>query len=115
VHRRKTRYSTLPCAHYYNISVIRMQDPKFLIPGTDTQLLTLDENHLLAAVRYIGLNLVRAGLVEVAWACPWSSASAHIRDRDDLLVKVRPMKGVERSPRVGTRELVLGESCPTVG
>ncbi len=30
----------------------------------------LDENHLLTAVRYMGLNPVRVGLVRVAWAYP---------------------------------------------
>lgn len=51
----------------------------------------LDEKHLLAAVQYIELNPVRAGLVKVAWVYPWSSASTHIQGRDDLLVKVKPM------------------------
>jgi len=46
----------------------------------------MDERHLLAAVRYIELNPVRAGLVEAAEAYPWSSAAAHIHGREDRLV-----------------------------
>lgn len=37
----------------------------------------LDEAHLIAAVRYVETNPVRAGLVGVAEAYPWSSARAH--------------------------------------
>jgi len=51
----------------------------------------MDEEYLLAAVRYVELNPVRAGLVERAEQWPWSSASAHLRGRDDKLVKVKPM------------------------
>ena len=51
----------------------------------------LDEQYLLAAVRYVELNPVRAGLAERPWQYCWSSAAAHIRGRDDALVKVKPM------------------------
>jgi putative transposase len=51
----------------------------------------LDEQYLLAAVRYVELNPVRAGLAERAWRYPWSSAAAHTRGKDDILVKVKPM------------------------
>ena len=51
----------------------------------------LDEQYLLTAVRYVELNPVRAGLVERAWRYPWSSAGAHVRKNDDILVKVKPM------------------------
>ena len=37
----------------------------------------LDENHLIATVRYIERNPVRAGLVRDAWEYPWSSAAYH--------------------------------------
>ena len=52
----------------------------------------LDEPHLLAAVRYIETNPVRAGLCDRAEKYPWSSAAAHLAGRDDALVKVRPMR-----------------------
>lgn len=37
----------------------------------------LDETHLWAALRYVELNPVRAGLVSGAEGWPWSSAAAH--------------------------------------
>jgi putative transposase len=37
------------------------------------------------------LNPVRARLVERPWQYAWSSARAHVRGRDDLLVKSGPM------------------------
>ncbi len=52
----------------------------------------LEETHLLAAVRYVELNPVRAGLVVTAEEWPWSSARAHLTGRDDTLVKVAPMR-----------------------
>jgi putative transposase len=51
----------------------------------------LDETYLLTAVRYIEMNPVRARLVNSPEKYPWSSASAHLADRDDLLVRVRPL------------------------
>jgi putative transposase len=51
----------------------------------------MDEGYLLTAVRYVELNPVRAGLAERAWRYPWSSAAAHLRGKDDILVKVKPM------------------------
>lgn len=51
----------------------------------------LDEQYLQVAVRYVELNPVRAGLCRHGWQYPWSSAQAHVRGKDDLLVKVRPM------------------------
>jgi putative transposase len=52
----------------------------------------LDEQYLLAAVRYVELNPVRVGLAEQPWQYPWSSAAAHVRNRDDILVRVKPMR-----------------------
>lgn len=51
----------------------------------------MDERHAVAAVRYVELNPVRAGLVAHAADYPWSSAHAHLKKRDDSLVRVRPM------------------------
>ncbi len=51
----------------------------------------LDESYLLAAVRYIELNPVRARLVEDPAAYPWSSAAAHLGCRDDPLVETSPL------------------------
>ena len=51
----------------------------------------MDEHHLLAAVRYVELNPVHAGMVKRAEEYPWSSARAHLAGENDGLVKVRPM------------------------
>ena len=42
----------------------------------------LDERHLWAALRYVELNPVRAGMVKLAWEHRWSSAAAHLGQRD---------------------------------
>ena len=51
----------------------------------------MDEPHLLAAVRYVELNPVRAKLADDAAHWAWSSAKAHLSGRDDCLVQVGPM------------------------
>ena len=51
----------------------------------------MDDAHVLAAMRYIELNPVRAGLVADPGAYRWSSARAHLAGQDDALVKVQPM------------------------
>jgi putative transposase len=57
----------------------------------------MDEDHLMAAARYVALNPVRARLVERAQDWPHSSVRAHLSGRDDALVEVRPL--LERAPR----------------
>jgi putative transposase len=54
----------------------------------------LDETHLVAAVRYVENNPVRAGLCAHAEDWPWSSARAHLRGEDDGLARVAPMLAV---------------------
>ena len=51
----------------------------------------LDERYLLTAARYVELNPVRAGLISAPSRYPWSSALAHVRGRDDALVRVAPL------------------------
>ena len=51
----------------------------------------MDEAHLMAAVRYVALNPVKARLVPQATAWRWSSAPALAARRNDVLVKVRPV------------------------
>jgi len=53
----------------------------------------MDEQHLLAAVRYTELNPVRAGLCKRAEEWPWSSARAHLELVKDELVTVEPLMG----------------------
>ena len=55
----------------------------------------LDERHLVAAVRYVESNPVRARITRVAWDYPWSSAAFHVGDADtDVLVRDRTLRGL---------------------
>jgi len=56
----------------------------------------MDDAHLKAAVCYVSLNPVRAGLADRAEDWPWSSARAHLTGVDDALVRVQPV--LERIP-----------------
>jgi hypothetical protein len=51
-----------------------------------------NEQHLLAAARYIALNSVIAGLVNHAEDWPWSSARAHLAGEDHELATVAPLR-----------------------
>jgi putative transposase len=51
----------------------------------------LDKPYLLAAARHLELNPVRAKLVAVPSKYRWSSARAHLKGKDDALVRVRPL------------------------
>ena len=46
----------------------------------------LDTSHVVAAMRYVERNPVRAGLVAEAWEFPWSSAAGHCHLRPDPLL-----------------------------
>jgi putative transposase len=47
-----------------------------------------DEPHLMAALRYVALNSVKAKRAMTAADEPWSSTPAHLRCQDDGLVTV---------------------------
>jgi putative transposase len=51
----------------------------------------MDEDHLMAAVRYVALNPVRAKLAARARDWRWSSTRAHLAGEDDTLVTVAPI------------------------
>lgn len=51
----------------------------------------MDEDYLLACVRYVGLNPVRAGLTARAVDWPWSSVGAHVHGRADPLLTPGPL------------------------
>jgi putative transposase len=53
----------------------------------------MDEQHLIATVRYVELNPVRAGLCANPSDWRWSRVHAHLRGRDDEGVAVDPMLG----------------------
>ena len=57
----------------------------------------MDEDHLAAALRYVALNPVRAGLVSRAEDWPWSSVHAHLAGRSEGLTTVAP--ALSRFPR----------------
>jgi len=54
----------------------------------------MDERYLLACVRYVELNPVRAGLVKKPYDWPWSSARPHINGNDDILIKTKPLLNI---------------------
>ncbi|MBW7850842.1 MAG: transposase [Rhodospirillales bacterium] len=51
----------------------------------------MDEPHLAAAVRYVALNPVRAGLAARPQEWRWSSVHAHLAGQDDGLTAVAPI------------------------
>ena len=51
----------------------------------------MDEAHLIAAVRYLALNPVRARLVARSQDWPHASVRAHLRGQDDGLVRTKPV------------------------
>ena len=52
----------------------------------------MDESHLLAAVRYVEMNPVAAGLAANPAEYRWSSAAAHLEDAADLLAGASPLQ-----------------------
>lgn len=54
----------------------------------------MDENHLLAAVRYVELNPVKAGLVEHAPDWSWSSAPSRLNAANDTLTCLHALDGL---------------------
>ena len=59
--------------------------------------------HLMAAVRYVELNPVRAGLVARAEDWRWSSARAHVTGRADGFTDLDALAGVHRNWRAMLR------------
>jgi len=58
-----------------------------------------DEAYLLSAARYVEFNPVRAGLVKKPWLYRWSSADAHLKGKDDGLVKTSPLLDIVKDWR----------------
>lgn len=46
----------------------------------------LDEQHLIAALKYVERNPVRAGLIKEPWEWKWSSASAHVAMNNNRII-----------------------------
>lgn len=70
----------------------------------------MNEHYLLAAVRYVEMNPVRAQLVNSPEEWPWSSAQAHLSGRDDSLVRVKPLLDL-----VGNWKQFLGDHNGSIG
>jgi putative transposase len=68
----------------------------------------MDEDYLMAALRYVSLNPVRARLVERAQDWRWSSTRAHLRGRDDGITALKPVR--DRVPHFA--ELIASEPEP---
>ncbi len=67
----------------------------------------MDEPHLMAAIRYVLLNPVRAGLARTATDWPHSSARAHVLGEPDILVNREP-----GAKRIADWNLYLGQDHP---
>lgn len=59
----------------------------------------MDDAHLMAAVRYVELNPVRASLVRRAEKWRWSSAKAHVTGKADGLTDLKALSRVHRNWR----------------
>ena len=55
------------------------------------QSFVMNEQYLVAAVRYVELNPLKAGLCQAIDGWRWSSVHAHLQQKDDGLVTVKPM------------------------
>ena len=54
----------------------------------------MDEAHLAAALRYVSCNPVRARLVARAQDWAWSSTRAHLRNKDDGMTALAPVRAI---------------------
>ena len=51
-----------------------------------------------SGTKYVELNPVRADLVKRPQDWPWSSARSHIKGKDDILVKTKPLLNMVNKP-----------------
>jgi putative transposase len=89
--------------HYTGYINARMRVTGHLWQGRFSSV-AMDEAHLVAALRYVALNPVRARLVERAADWRWSSTAAHLAGEGDSVVDVAPALD-----RVGDFAAFLGE------
>ncbi|MBU0758955.1 MAG: transposase [Candidatus Omnitrophica bacterium] len=66
----------------------------------------LDENHLIAAARYIERNPVRAKLVNKPWEWKWSSASVHIGADNAQLLELKNLFEIIDIPQGSWRSFI---------
>ena len=74
----------------------------------------LDKPYLLTAARYVELNPVRAGLINAPGRYQWSSAAAHVRRRNDALVRVAPLTKRVRNWRAFLAHAIPEEDIETL-
>jgi putative transposase len=74
----------------------------------------LDEPYLLTAARYVELNPVRAGMVNTPRQYRWSSAVAHLRGKDDALVRVSPLLQLQPDWRRFLTRVIREEDLKTL-
>lgn len=112
--REESLRSTLAEAHrrYSRMINIREGWRGYLFQGRFASY-PMDPAHLLAAVRYVELNPVKAGMVRRAADWPWSSARSHIAGRSvegDALTDVTALAGA-----AGNWERMLGRGWEAAG
>jgi len=69
----------------------------------------LDEPHFIASVRYVERNPVRAKLVNNPWEWTWSSASFHINQKKESLIKLHKFSEVINMTDDYWREYISSE------
>ena len=89
--------------HYTGYINARMRSTGHLWQGRYGSV-AMDESHLIAALRYVALNPVRARLTARAQDWPWSSTAAHLAGKSDGVVDVAPALA-----RVGDFAAFLGQ------
>ena len=70
----------------------------------------MDDEYLRKCLRYVGLNPVRAGLVDRAVEWPWSSVAAHVEGRFDPLITRGPAERAMLEDPRGFFDLDIGEA-----
>jgi len=55
----------------------------------------LDEAHLYRAIRYVENNPVKAKIVKESWKYKWSSAADHTKERQNPIIKLKSLSGIE--------------------
>lgn len=74
----------------------------------------LDDRHLVAAVRYIERNPVRARLVDKPWQWKWSSAAFHVQRGKSLIVLGDLFKFIEIRPSEWEKLIITNDDKDTV-
>jgi len=74
----------------------------------------LDEPHFIASIRYVERNPVRANLVKNPWEWPWSSASSHINQKGESLIKLFDFSKIIDIPDDFWQEYICSNDNPEI-